>query len=207
MKNTKLKSSMKIISFFLCISLYSSALGAPSPKESVLDTMEKMITLLNDQTLNVENKLELRKEKMHEILKERFDEIGLARRALGKHWKEISRPQKIEFTSLFSKLLKNIYYNKIDSYITNSGSLKKENIIYETEQIKGKNAILKTKFIVSEEKVVNVKYLLKNKQNTWLINDISIEGVSIIKNYRSQFYELIENESFDILLEKIKSKL
>jgi len=49
-------------------------------------------------------------------------------------------------------------------------------------------------------------YLLKNKQGSWLVCDVAIEGVSIAKNYRAQFKEILANSSFAELIDKLKSK-
>jgi phospholipid transport system substrate-binding protein len=54
---------------------------------------------------------------------------------------------------------------------------------------------------------ISVDYRLLNRNNRWRIYDVNIEGVSMVKNYRSQFNELLSKESPDQLIERFKRKL
>jgi phospholipid transport system substrate-binding protein len=45
-----------------------------------------------------------------------------------------------------------------------------------------------------------------NKNKEWVVCDLVIEGVSIVKNYRAQFNEVLVNSSFNDLLLRLKAK-
>jgi phospholipid transport system substrate-binding protein len=47
-------------------------------------------------------------------------------------------------------------------------------------------------------------YKLYSADNTWKIYDVEIEGVSIIRSYRSQFNEILQKGTFDELLQKME---
>ncbi|EAH9104456.1 toluene tolerance protein, partial [Campylobacter jejuni] len=44
-----------------------------------------------------------------------------------------------------------------------------------------------------------------NDNNNWLIYDVDVLGVSIVQTYRSQFGDILANQGFDALLQKLES--
>ena len=47
-------------------------------------------------------------------------------------------------------------------------------------------------------------YKFYNANNSWKIYDIEIQGVSIIRSYRSQFNEILQRGTIDDLLDKME---
>ena len=174
--------------------------------ESLKGTLDKIINILNDPALKAPDKKDERKNILMRLIKERFDEREFSRRALGKHWLERSEEERKEFVNVFSGLLERTYLDKIDAYLVKAGTFSEKNIRYLNETTKGKYVILSTKIITSDNAEIPVLYLLKSKQGNWLVCDVAIEGVSIAKNYRAQFKEILANSSFAELIKKLKSK-
>jgi phospholipid transport system substrate-binding protein len=52
----------------------------------------------------------------------------------------------------------------------------------------------------------SVDYRLKKRDGRLLVYDVSAEGVSLVKNYRTQFNEILVGGSFEELLEKLRAK-
>jgi phospholipid transport system substrate-binding protein len=124
----------------------------------------------------------------------------MGKRSLGKkYWKQISPEERRSFVDLFGKLLENSYANKLESYSD-------EKINYVDEIVKGRYAMVKTE-VVRKNGTVNVDYKLIESPNEWRVYDIVVEGVSLIKNYRSQFRKIIHNDSFDALMDKLNTKV
>ena len=193
--------------FVLMVSLASFVWAAPGPvTDSLKGTLDKIIDVLNDPSLKTPGKENERKNTLLKLIKERFDEEAFARRALGVHWKKRTKEEKQEFVEIFSDLLERTYLKKIDDYLAKAGNFSGKNIAYLNETVKGRYVIVKTKVIVNDETQIPVLYLFKNKQGNWLAVDIAIEGVSLVKNYRAQFKEILANSSFAELIDKLKSK-
>lgn len=141
-----------------------------------------------------------RRAKMKDIIFPKFNFLEMGKRSLGnKHWKEISPEERKAFVDLFGKLLENSYANKLESYSD-------EKINYIDEIIKGRYAMVKTE-VVRKNDTVNVDYKLIESPNQWRVYDIVVEGVSLIKNYRSQFGKIIHNDSFKTLMDKLDAKV
>ena len=137
---------------------------------------------------------------MKDIIFPKFNFLEMGKRSLGnKHWKNIKPEERKAFVDVFGKLLENSYANKLESYSD-------EKINYVDEIVKGKYAMVKTE-VVRKNDSINVDYKLIEGSNEWLVYDIVVEGVSLIKNYRSQFGKVIHNDSFDKLMDKLNAKV
>ena len=112
-----------------------------------------------------------------------------------------ARQQKKEFITLFTDLLERSYFNKIEGY---TGEQK---VLYTKETIDKDYASVRTEIVVKRDANVEVVYQLLRRDGNWQIYDIVIEGVSLVNNYRTQFYNIISRESYEALVKKLKLKL
>lgn len=189
----------------LMIFLSSSAWAGPIT-DQLKGSLDEVIKVLNDPALKSPDKKNERRDILRKLVKEIFDEEAIARRALGVHWRKRTKEEKQEFVKTFSKLLERTYFEKLDRYIEKTDSFSRENIIYLNETVGEHYAVVKTRVKVDRETEVPVHYRLINKQGNWFVCDIAIEGISIVKNYRVQFNEILANSSFEDLMAKLKSK-
>jgi phospholipid transport system substrate-binding protein len=61
--------------------------------------------------------------------------------------------------------------------------------------------------IVRKDGVIDVDYKMLKENGQWLVYDFVIEGVSLIRNYRSQFSKIISTESYPVLVSKLRKKV
>ena len=182
--------------FFFSI-ICTSAFAASQVTNAIKTTIDQVIEVLKDTKLG--SNPEAKKEELLKIINPRFSYKQMSMHSLAKHWNSKTNDEKKEFIGLFSKLLENSYAAKLESYSN-------EKISYGREIIKGKYAMLKTKIIRSDG-VMNVDFKLIQEEEGWKIYDFVIEGVSMIKNYRSQFNRIIKKESYEVLKQKLRNKI
>jgi len=192
-----------VVMVFLCSATWA---GSGPVTDSLKGTLDQIIEVLSDPSLKTPGKESERKNILLKLTKERFDEGEFARMALGAHWRKRTEEEKKEFVEVFSDLLERTYLEKIDAYLAKAGSFSGKNIRYLNETVKGRHAVVKTKVITNEDTEIPVDYLLKNKQGNWLVIDIAIEGVSLVRNYRAQFKDILAGSSFEELMARLKSK-
>ena len=186
---------MALYIFLLVRSLY-----AATPIDQVKSDVDQIIAILDDKSYRKSHSKEELKEKIKEIAYEGFDWEKIARSSLGLYWKQRSDEERKEFTSLLIKILENAYINKmIDSY---SG----EKVFYDKEIMDGDRALVETRIIDKAEREVSVRYRLHKKGDRWVAYDVIIEGVSLVKNYRVQFYDIVRQSSYEELIKKLKEK-
>jgi phospholipid transport system substrate-binding protein len=92
------------------------------------------------------------------------------------------------------------YLDKVEGY---SG----EKVIYENERVDNNYGVVQVKIVTQQQTEIPTEYRLKRQGEGWLVYDISIEGVSLINNYRSQFNSIILRSSYGELIKKLKEKV
>ena len=160
-------------------------------------TIDQVMEIVSDK--NLQKNPTLRREKLRQVIGLRFNYKQMVMRSLAKNYMDRSDKERKEFTRLFKKLLENSYASKIENY-------QNETINYVGEQIKGKYALVKTQ-IVRKDGVIDVDYKMLKENSQWLVYDFVIEGVSLIRNYRSQFSKIISTESYATLVSKLSKKV
>jgi phospholipid transport system substrate-binding protein len=174
--------------------------SADAPLESLRISIDKITTVLDDKAFRESHSREELNKKLIEVAQDRFNWEEIAQRSLGLYWKERSPEEKEEFSLLLKDLLINTYLDKIvDNY---SG----ETIAYDKEIVKGKRAFIDFRIINKAEKSIALGVRMLNDGKQWLIYDLIIEGVSSLKNYRVQFYDIIRQSSYEELIKKLKDK-
>ena len=189
-----------LLSGLWCVSLTSLA-QAGEPQEKVRETVDAVLTVLQDKALQGPENTEKRREKMRKAVFQRFGFEEMAQRALGPYWPKRTPAEKKEFANLFGELLERSYITKIESY---TGEQK---VLYTKETIDKDYASVRTEIVVKRDANVEVVYQLLRRDGTWQVYDVVIEGVSLVNNYRTQFNNIISRESYEALVKKLKLKL
>lgn len=197
MKRRKIIFEISVIAFLPMF--MSSALLAVEPGKLVMETIDKGLTILKDPSLKGDEKTQERRHRLWKELAPVFNFEEMSKRALGMHWKKRSPMEKKEFVELFTNIIKDTYIGETDAY---SG----EKIVYLKEKQDNNYAKVQTKFIANTGTEISVDYSLTNQHGKWGVYDVVIEGVSMVKNYRSQFYSILTKSSYEELIQKMQEK-
>lgn len=173
---------------------------AGGPTEAIRETTDKIIAILTDPSLKGPDQEPERARQIRKAVDERFDWEEMSMRTLARHWKDRSQSERSEFIRLFGSLLERTYLEKVESY---SG----EKVLYGDEKVEGDYGLVTVKIITKQDTEIQVQYRLKTKGAAWLVYDISIEGVSLVNNYRKQFSSILARSSYNDLVEKLRSKV
>ncbi len=195
-----LTSVCRGIVFFLLIFGLAVPGLAGEPTDQIKVTVDKIIAILTDPELKAPEKAKERRRLIRRTADEIFYWQEMARRSLARHWKKRTDEEKKEFVPLFADLLERTYMNRVEDY---SG----ENVRFDGEKIKGNYSLVSATVFTSKNEEIPVDYRLKKKGDDWLIYDVSIEGVSLVNNYRTQFNSIILQSSYEALVEKLKEKV
>lgn len=178
----------------------ASVVQAGKAMDQIRETSDRILGILHDQSLMVEENEEERNRRIKEIIDERFDWEEFSKRALANYWRKQTAPDKQEFISLFGTLLERTYKDKVAN-----NSIDK--IIYDEEELDGKYGLVNITVLTLEKKEYPVTYRVMLKKNNWYIYDISVKGISLVNNYRTQFRNILRKSSFRELLAHLREKL
>lgn len=162
-------------------------------------TINKAIEILEDPALQKLERKEERRRMLFDVIGARFDFEEMAKRALGKGWTKLDQSQRREFVDLFTALLVKSYASRIEGY---SG----EQVEYLNERTKGDYAEVRTR-VISGKVEIPLYYRMINRSGDWRVYDVVADGVSLVRNYRGQFTKVLDTESFDSLLSKLREKV
>ncbi len=174
--------------------------NAGAPLDALQIRMKSLLDVLRDPSFKALPTQEEKKEKLLPIIDEIFDYNELSRRALSRNWKKFNTEQRQEFTDLFSKLLGIVYLNRLLEY-TN------EKVVFGKEKMLSKNKAEVQSKIVTSSKEIPIHYRLILKNGTWRVYDVLIEGISLIRNYRSQFKKILTKQTPEELLKMLRKKV
>jgi phospholipid transport system substrate-binding protein len=126
----------------------------------------------------------------------------LSERALQKHWPSLPEAKRGQFTSLFRELVFRSYLKKVRS--ANEGYT----LAYEDEEAKGRREAAVT--VIAKTKKAEIElvfHMVARKGRRFVAEDVIIDEVSLVANYREQFNKIIAKDGFDALIGKMKKKL
>lgn len=180
-----------LIVALVVIALGASPVTAGEPTDTLKERVDRVLRLLEQPG---DHRAEIRR-----IAEEIFDFEEIARRALGPHWKARTPEERREFVRLFTDLLERTYVGRLES--GRGGS-----VVYVGESVEGDTATVRTRVLTPQRTEIPVDYRMRRQSGAWRIYDVSIEGVSLVANYRSQFNAVIQSGGYEALVERLRSK-
>ncbi len=196
------KELFYIVTSFIILALSFSPVtiwAAEDPGAVVVSKIDEGMKILNDPNLKGPEHAEERKQKLWEIVKTVFCFEETSRRALGRYWLKLTPEQRKAFTDKFTKILKDFYLGKTDSY-------QGEKMVYVRELVEGNRGKVRTNFFTADKKKITVDLSMLKINESWKIYDLIVEGVSVVSNYRNQFNSILAKGSFDTLMKKLDEK-
>lgn len=170
-------------------------------KNHFLNKIDEVIVIVKDKSVDKQT----RNSRIVDVLTPMFDFTLMAKLSLGKKWKTLNESNSKEFVKLYVERMKQSYSSKIDAYsdekieVTKIKQPRKDRIELVTNLISQNNKLeISYKF----HKAKN----LKMDKDSWLIYDVVILGVSILKTDRAQFREFLQTKTIKELMVELKSK-
>ena len=134
-------------------------------------------------------------------LKQAFDFDTIAMVVLGQYWPQLQPTQRTAFVDIFSRLSIATYASRFDTY---SGE-------YFSPPKLGKasddRAIVHSDLIDGEDNTVSFTYQMRKSDGQWRIINVIASGVSDLAVKRAEYTEIIKNNSFDTLFDRLKQKI
>jgi phospholipid transport system substrate-binding protein len=196
-----LSKIIRVSVLLLLVAFVSMAYGRRQPMEALKPHINNILMILKDPQYKDACKKKLQRDKIFEIVRALFDFPTITKLALGKYRKSFTPEQLKDLTNVFTDLLGKTYINKMLS------EFKGEEVLYIAEDmLTEKKAIVKTK-VIREKGEMAVNYRMHFRNGIWSVYDVKVEGVSLVKNYRNQFSQILFKEKPEMLIQKLQEKL
>ncbi len=188
-----------LILLFLVIGSNVSAAEEKGPTADLQPILQDLTSVLADNSLKGDEHRTQRRDKIMSLIKHGFDFREMSKRVLGKTWQDINNKDRDNFTTLMTKLLENVYIGKLESYsgqtIEYSGEIIKED--------RGQVSVLLDNAGVK----IPIHYIMRKSDARWMVYDINIEGVSLVRNYQEQFKAILRKDNYEGLVKVLEEKI
>jgi phospholipid transport system substrate-binding protein len=174
----------------------SPAFAQSGAETATRDMVGKALSVLADKS----TPLPQRRRELRELIEPRFDFTEMSRSALGFHWRTLTPSQRADFTQVFKNFIEDAYLSKIQDY---SG----QKVRYGAARSLGQGyAAVNTEIVQAGKSSLPVNYLLDHKSGSWKVYDVTVDNISIVANYRTQFNRVINDQGFDKLMADLRAK-
>ena len=197
---------------FLCLALaLGSAPALAQEEEDEAALLERLKGLVDEVSGTAISRLselreaeELTPEAARKVIQEaaspHFDFAGLARGALGKHWRKADEAERVRVAELFRGVLEKTYAKALSTYAgqaaktTGASSLSEKKKAVEVE-------------VGAGGKSARIDYIFSpDAEGEWRVSDVKVEGVSLLASYRRQFSGIIRKGGVSGLIEKLEER-
>lgn len=171
-----------------------------APEQIIQETSAQVLKALNEDYEQLSNDPELIRELINTKLVPVVDLDSMGRLILGKHWKLAGEEQRMAFVQGFKDMLIRIFGKTLLDY-----GKAELTVLPEQPEQKGKYRIVQTELdIGTGQPPLQVAYVFrKNKQSEWKIFDFSVDGLSFVKNFRTSFFQEIQETSLQALIDRL----
>ena len=189
-----------IIAIFILFSSYSFA--SDGPDVFLKNSVEEISEFISENKDSLDSDENYLRAKVDELVIPKLDIELMSKIVLGKKsWTSMNPILRMKFQQVFRSLMVKTYMKSLTSF----DGEKIKFLPYK----KGKRpdvARVQSVYLLNEGEL-SVNYSLKlNKSSEWKVYDINIDGISLIKNYRSDFKSHIERDGIDSLIEELEDK-
>lgn len=185
-----------LILLFIFAPVHGAWAGAPS--DQLRDGVDRVFKILRDPEMAGDTNATQRRKAILTAAGSIFDFGEMAKRSLGQHWTARTPAERSQFVALFTDLMQQSYISKVDQH----GGAK---MVFRGETVDGDLAAVRTTIPLSNGSEMPLEYRMHNTDARWQVYDLSIDGISLVSNYRAQFNKVIRLDSYETLVAKLKS--
>jgi phospholipid transport system substrate-binding protein len=163
-------------------------------------TSDVMTTIKTDKDLAAGDKQKALKLAEEKILPH-IDFEESTRLAVGRAWRDATPEQRKKLVDEFRSMLVRTYSNALEGY---QGQEMK--VLPSRNKAGDSEATVRNQFTRAGGKPVPIDYQMRKTDSGWKIYDISVEGISLVLTYRSEFDQVVKQEGIDGLIKRLSQK-
>jgi phospholipid transport system substrate-binding protein len=197
-----MRRSVVLVSILLLVN--PSPAASASPYEQLDSFFRKATTILIEASRGDASRDSRAQHDIRQLARPLFDVRSAARRVLGPEWNALSVVQREEFIRLFGDHLLWGYLSLV------RGKLSRDRpptirLVAEEIGAGGRVALVRTMIRAKDGAEVRFDYVMSKAGAHWLVQDVVVDGVSLIENYRAQVAQVVRDSSYAGLVTRLRS--
>ncbi|TAL64097.1 MAG: ABC transporter substrate-binding protein [Legionella sp.] len=193
---------LKSILFVACIAISQSLIAQSSPIPMLERAANGIIGTLKENKSSLKRNPSIIFKAVENNLLPNVDVVGMSRTVLGREaWNKASAAERANFSNAFTRLVIRTYSSPLAEYSD------------ETVQFLPIRGSLQAKFLRVNSVIVRssgqnipLSYSLVDKNGQWKIYDLSVEGVSLLQSFRSQFAAALKNSNINDVINQMEKQ-
>jgi phospholipid transport system substrate-binding protein len=170
-----------------------------SPEALVRDTASRMLIALEEEKALIQKDKNRIYALVSDIVLPNFDFRRMAAWALGRYWRNATPEQQERFTVEFRQMLVRTYGSTLLDY-----SDEKINYRLLNPEQGAKDVTVNTEIEQAGGPTIQINYSMYLSEDGWKVYDVSINGVSLVTNYRTSFASIIRRDGMDSLIRQLE---
>lgn len=192
----------KALTFGLLALFLGASIAAKSPVPMLESSADKILQTLQANKSSLKANPDIIYSAVKKYLLPNVDVRGMSRSVLGRQaWRKASPSERKAFTRAFTKLVIKTYATPLAEY-----SDEKVKFLPVRGNPSGRFVRVNSVIVRSNGKNIPLSYSLVSKKGQWKVYDLSVEGVSLLQSFRSQFAQVLQNSNMKNLIQQMERK-
>ncbi len=189
-------NTLKAVIFAMGLIVTQLGWAQSSPVPMLEQTANQIIDTLKKNQANMKSNHHIIFQAIERYLLPNVDVMGMSRSVLGRDaWGKATPAEKKEFTQAFTQLVIRTYASPLAEY---SGET--IHFLPLRGPVDGRFTRVTSVISRSNGQKIPLSYTLVSKNGQWKIYDLSVEGVSLLQSFRSQFGQVLQNSNMQGLI-------
>jgi phospholipid transport system substrate-binding protein len=177
----------------------ADAVPGPAPQELIETTARRLLEALDADREAARNDPGRVRKLVDEILLPHFDTDYSARLVLGKHWRAASPDQRQRFIDAFYQSLLQNYGTALAEFTAD-----RMKVLPFRGELSSGQATIRTEVKRSNGQLVPVNYSLRGTPEGWKAWDVTIEGISYVRNFRNDVGAEVDQRGLTAVIERLE---
>ena len=176
-----------------------AAANPPPPETVVEETANRVLTALRQNGDRFRKQPENLYVLVDEAILPLIDFEAMSRLVLGPHWRSATPEQRERFISAFRDMLVRSYTTQLIDHVD------KEIVVLPTRRPPGEAvATVNTEIVIGQGRAnLPVTYSMRYVDDRWRVYDLTVEGLSFVKNFRTSFDTEVRDKGLDALIDRL----
>ena len=174
---------------------------ASSPRDELRNRVEELLAIAEDRTLSVEE----RAVHARSVVATMFDFSTTARRTFGTYWRRLTTSQRHEATGLVAGFLTEGLVARVSQAPRRSTDRIRDRLAFGSESVFGERATVSLTLAAGHDDLPITADMVRRGAR-WRVDDLRLDGVSLVANYRAQLDRLMRGASYATVVERLRTK-
>jgi phospholipid transport system substrate-binding protein len=178
-----------------------AAVDASDPSKLIEDCAQRMLKDLDAHRAEYRKDPTKINKLVDEVLLPHFDTQYAARLVLGKYWREATADQRQRFIDAFYQSLLENYGSALAEFTAD-----RMRVLPFQGDANAEQAMVRTEVKRSDGTRVPVNYSMRKSKDGWKAWDVTIEGISYVKNFKTQYGAEIEQKGLEAVIKRLETE-